>query len=77
VIDGIDLSGRRAIVTGGSSGIGIETARARCPPRAPRSRSPCATPTPASGPPPTSWPAPATRRAAPLGPKQKPRLPRM
>src|ERR1700720_194400 len=28
VIDGIDLSGRRAIVTGGSSGIGIETARA-------------------------------------------------
>jgi NAD(P)-dependent dehydrogenase (short-subunit alcohol dehydrogenase family) len=28
VVDGIDLSGRRAIVTGGSSGIGIETARA-------------------------------------------------
>lgn len=28
VIDGVDLSGRRAIVTGGSSGIGIETARA-------------------------------------------------
>ncbi len=28
VIDGIDLSGMRAIVTGGSSGIGIETARA-------------------------------------------------
>jgi NAD(P)-dependent dehydrogenase (short-subunit alcohol dehydrogenase family) len=28
VIDGIDLSGKRAIVTGGSSGIGIETARA-------------------------------------------------
>jgi NAD(P)-dependent dehydrogenase (short-subunit alcohol dehydrogenase family) len=28
VIAGIDLSGRRAIVTGGSSGIGIETARA-------------------------------------------------
>jgi NAD(P)-dependent dehydrogenase (short-subunit alcohol dehydrogenase family) len=28
VIDGIDLSGRRAIVTGGSSGIGVETARA-------------------------------------------------
>jgi NAD(P)-dependent dehydrogenase (short-subunit alcohol dehydrogenase family) len=27
VIDGIDLSGRRAIVTGGSSGIGVETAR--------------------------------------------------
>jgi NAD(P)-dependent dehydrogenase (short-subunit alcohol dehydrogenase family) len=28
VIDGIDLTGRRAIVTGTSSGIGIETARA-------------------------------------------------
>ena len=28
VIDGVDLSGRRAIVTGASSGIGIETARA-------------------------------------------------
>ena len=28
VIDGIDLSGTQAIVTGGSSGIGIETARA-------------------------------------------------
>jgi NAD(P)-dependent dehydrogenase (short-subunit alcohol dehydrogenase family) len=28
VVDGIDLSGRRAIVTGGSSGIGVETARA-------------------------------------------------
>jgi 5,10-methylene-tetrahydrofolate dehydrogenase/methenyl tetrahydrofolate cyclohydrolase len=28
VIDGIHLSGKRAIVTGGSSGIGIETARA-------------------------------------------------
>jgi NAD(P)-dependent dehydrogenase (short-subunit alcohol dehydrogenase family) len=28
VADGIDLSGRRAIVTGASSGIGIETARA-------------------------------------------------
>jgi NAD(P)-dependent dehydrogenase (short-subunit alcohol dehydrogenase family) len=28
VIEGIDLSGQRAIVTGGSSGIGIETARA-------------------------------------------------
>jgi NAD(P)-dependent dehydrogenase (short-subunit alcohol dehydrogenase family) len=28
VIDGIDVSGKRAIVTGGSSGIGVETARA-------------------------------------------------
>jgi NAD(P)-dependent dehydrogenase (short-subunit alcohol dehydrogenase family) len=28
VIEGIDLSGRRAVVTGGASGIGIETARA-------------------------------------------------
>ena len=28
VIAGIDLTGRRAIVTGGSSGIGVETARA-------------------------------------------------
>jgi NAD(P)-dependent dehydrogenase (short-subunit alcohol dehydrogenase family) len=28
VIDGIDLHGQRAIVTGGSSGIGVETARA-------------------------------------------------
>jgi NAD(P)-dependent dehydrogenase (short-subunit alcohol dehydrogenase family) len=28
VIDGIDLAGRRAVVTGSSSGIGIETARA-------------------------------------------------
>jgi NAD(P)-dependent dehydrogenase (short-subunit alcohol dehydrogenase family) len=28
VIDGVDLSGKRAVVTGGSSGIGIHTARA-------------------------------------------------
>ena len=28
VIDGIDLSGRNAIVTGAASGIGVETARA-------------------------------------------------
>jgi NAD(P)-dependent dehydrogenase (short-subunit alcohol dehydrogenase family) len=28
VVDGVDLTGRRAIVTGGSSGLGVETARA-------------------------------------------------
>ena len=28
VVEGIDLSGRRAVVTGGGSGIGVETARA-------------------------------------------------
>lgn len=28
VADGIDLTGRRAVVTGGASGIGVETARA-------------------------------------------------
>jgi hypothetical protein len=28
VIAGLDLTGKRAIVTGGSSGIGVETARA-------------------------------------------------
>jgi NAD(P)-dependent dehydrogenase (short-subunit alcohol dehydrogenase family) len=28
VVDGIDLAGKRAIVTGGASGIGVETARA-------------------------------------------------
>jgi NAD(P)-dependent dehydrogenase (short-subunit alcohol dehydrogenase family) len=28
VLDGIDLSGKRAVITGGSSGLGVETARA-------------------------------------------------
>src|SRR5215471_4349568 len=28
VISGVDLTGRRAVVTGGASGIGVETARA-------------------------------------------------
>ena len=28
VVEGLDLTGRRAVVTGSSSGIGIETARA-------------------------------------------------
>lgn len=28
VIDGVDLAGKRAVVTGGASGIGVETARA-------------------------------------------------
>jgi len=35
VVAGIDLSGRRVIVTGGASGIGVETARALAG-RAPR-----------------------------------------
>ena len=31
VIEGIDLTGRQAIVTGAASGIGVETARSRSP----------------------------------------------
>ena len=42
VVEGVDLSGKRAIVTGGASGIGIPTAEALSRP-APGSRSPCAT----------------------------------
>ena len=35
VLDGLDLTGRRIIVTGGAAGIGVETARslARAAPR--------------------------------------------
>ena len=53
VVAGIDLSGKRAIVTGASSGIGVER-RGRWRARARTSRSPSATPTPASGRPPRS-----------------------
>ena len=42
VVEGIDLAGKRVIVTGGASGIGTETARALARP-ARRSRSPPAT----------------------------------
>jgi hypothetical protein len=62
VIEGTNLSGKRAIVTGGSSGIGVETA-ARWQARASTSRSRSATQPPDSGPPPTSQPTPATRRS--------------
>ncbi len=63
VIAGIDLSGQRAIVTGGSSGIGVETARALA--AGPASRWPSATPAPATGPRPASRPAPGTARCTP------------
>ncbi len=43
VVAGHDLTGVRAVVTGGGSGIGVETVRAWRP-RAPRSPSPSATP---------------------------------
>ena len=58
VVAGIDLSGKRAIVTGASSGIGVER-RVPWQARVPRSRSQSATPTPASGPLPTSLRPPA------------------
>jgi hypothetical protein len=48
VVAGIDLTGKRAIVTGASSGIGIETARALAGAGA-RVRSPSATPARAPG----------------------------
>jgi hypothetical protein len=35
VLDDVDLTGRRAIVTGGASGIGIETARGEAEPNRP------------------------------------------
>ena len=60
VIDGIDLSGKRAIVTGAASGIGIETARALAGAGAEVTLAVRDT-TPASGPPPRSPPPPATR----------------
>jgi hypothetical protein len=47
VVAGIDLTGKRAVVTGASSGIGIETARALAGAPALRSRWPFATRTPA------------------------------
>ena len=64
VVDGIDLSGRRVIVTGGASGIGTETTRALAPARVRRSRSPCAaTPTRRS-----RWPQRSTATCASAAP---------
>jgi hypothetical protein len=48
VVAGLDLSGKRAIVTGASSGIGVER-HEPWPTRAPTSRSRYASPLPASG----------------------------
>jgi hypothetical protein len=59
VVAGIDLTGKRAIVTGASSGIGIETAPARSRVPVLRSRSPSATRKPARRLRPTSRRRPA------------------
>jgi len=65
VIAGIDLTGKRAIVTGGSSGIGVETARALGA-LEPRSRSPFETPKR----------EPRRRRTSPTRPATKPSAPK-
>ena len=56
VVTGIDLSGKRAIVTGASSGIGVETARALAGAGAEVTLAVRRIPTPGSGPLPTSPP---------------------
>ena len=63
VVEGIDLTGRRAIVTGASSGIGVETARALACAGADVT-SPSATSRPATAPSPTSARAPAATTCA-------------
>ena len=59
VVADLDLSGRRMIVTGGASGIGIETARALAGPGAEVTIAVRATSTPANG-----WPPTSTARCA-------------
>jgi hypothetical protein len=60
---GIDLHGRRALITGAASGIGVETARALASAGAQTHSSPPATWRPPSASPPTSAAAPETRRS--------------